>query len=133
MSVTIRPYVNGGWEVDIRVELPDGTVIRERKKAPSASKAAAQRWADARERVLLVHGKPKPVQKRGGARAARRLHRSLLQSSGFDLNCGGILEATGNGARHLRAGKVPPPPTDNSRLACALTASVNGPRFQDRV
>ena len=25
MSVTVRPYVNGGWEVDIRVELPDGT------------------------------------------------------------------------------------------------------------
>ena len=63
MSVTIRPYVNGGWEVDIRVELPDGTVIRERKKAPSSSKTAAQRWAEARERVLLVHGKPKPVKK----------------------------------------------------------------------
>jgi hypothetical protein len=43
MSVTIGPYVNGGCEVDIRVELPDGTVIRERKKAPSASKAAARR------------------------------------------------------------------------------------------
>jgi hypothetical protein len=63
MSVTIRPYVNGGWEADIRVELPDGTVIRERKKAPSSSKTAAQRWAEARERVLLVHGKPKPVKK----------------------------------------------------------------------
>jgi hypothetical protein len=24
MSVTIRPYVNGGWEADIRVALPDG-------------------------------------------------------------------------------------------------------------
>ena len=33
MSVTIRPYINGGWEADIRVALPDGTVIRERKKA----------------------------------------------------------------------------------------------------
>ena len=33
MSVTVRPYVNGGWEVDIRVQLPDGSVIRERKKA----------------------------------------------------------------------------------------------------
>lgn len=62
MSVTIRPYVNGGWEVDIRVELPDGTDIRERKKAPSLSKTAAQRWAEARERVLLVEGKPKPVK-----------------------------------------------------------------------
>jgi integrase len=62
MSVTVRPYVTGGWEVDIRVELPDGTRIRERKKAPSTSKSAAQRWAEARERVLLVHGKPKPLQ-----------------------------------------------------------------------
>jgi hypothetical protein len=33
MSVTVRPYVNGGWEVDIRVQLPDGSVIRERKHA----------------------------------------------------------------------------------------------------
>jgi len=41
MSVTIRPYVSGGWEVDIRVELPDGSIIRERKKAPSSSKTAA--------------------------------------------------------------------------------------------
>ena len=63
MSVTIRPYINGGWEVDIRVEHPDGTVIRERKKAPSASKSASQRWAEARERVLLLHGKPKPVKR----------------------------------------------------------------------
>jgi integrase len=62
MSVTIRPYINGGWEVDIRIELPDGTLIRERKKAPSTSKTAAQRWAEARERVLLVHGKPKPTK-----------------------------------------------------------------------
>jgi integrase len=61
MSVTIRPYINGGWEADIRVVLPDGSVIRERKKAPTESKSAAQRWADARERVLLTHGKPKPV------------------------------------------------------------------------
>jgi integrase len=62
MSVTIRPYVSGGWEVDIRVHLPDGTVVRERRKAPTASKAAAERWAEARERVLLVNGKPKPRQ-----------------------------------------------------------------------
>jgi hypothetical protein len=50
MSVTIRPYISGGWEADIRVVLPDGSVIRERKKAPTESKSAAQRWADARER-----------------------------------------------------------------------------------
>jgi hypothetical protein len=63
MSVTVRPYVNGGWEVDIRVELPDGTIIRERKKASATGKAAAQRWAEARERVLLVNGKPKRATK----------------------------------------------------------------------
>ena len=63
MSVTVRPYVNGGWEVDIRVQLPDGRVVRERKKSSASSKLAAQKWAEARERVLLVHGKPKPVQK----------------------------------------------------------------------
>jgi hypothetical protein len=62
MSVTIRPYVDGGWEVDIRVVLPDGALIRERRKAPTASKSAAQRWAEARERVLLVNGKPDRVK-----------------------------------------------------------------------
>jgi hypothetical protein len=32
MSVTVRPYVNGGWEVDIRVQLPDGSVIRDARR-----------------------------------------------------------------------------------------------------
>jgi hypothetical protein len=58
MSVTVRPYVDGGGEVDIRIALPDGTVLRECRKAPTASKSAAQRWAESRERVLLVNGKP---------------------------------------------------------------------------
>jgi integrase len=62
MSVTVRPYVNGGWEVDIRVQLADGSVIRERKKAAASSKQAAQKWAESRERVLLVYGKPKPAK-----------------------------------------------------------------------
>ena len=55
MSVTVRPYVNGGWEVDIRVQLPDGSVIRERKRAAASSKQAAQKCAESRERVLLGH------------------------------------------------------------------------------
>ena len=63
MSVTVRPYVNGGWEVDIRIPLPDGTDIRERRKAPATGKSGAQKWGEARERVLLVHGKPKPANK----------------------------------------------------------------------
>jgi len=36
--------------VDIRVELPDGTEHRQRRKAPMSSKSAAQRWGEARER-----------------------------------------------------------------------------------
>jgi hypothetical protein len=71
MSVTVRPYVNGGWEVDIRVQLPDGRMVRERKKSSASSKLAAQNWAEARERVLLVHGKPKPVQKERPSRYPR--------------------------------------------------------------
>src|SRR5215217_4680414 len=50
MSVTVRPYRRGGWEVDIRVELPDHTEHRQRRKAPVSSKSAAQRWGESRER-----------------------------------------------------------------------------------
>ena len=54
MSVTIRPYRGGGWEVDIRVVSPDGTRHkRERKHAPISSRSAVGRWAEARERVLF--------------------------------------------------------------------------------
>jgi integrase len=54
MSVTIRPYRGGGWEVDIRVVSPDGTRHkRERKHAPISSRSAFGRWAAARERVLF--------------------------------------------------------------------------------
>ena len=50
MSVILRPYRRGGWEVDIRLVLPDDSEHRERRKAPMATKSAAQRWAEARER-----------------------------------------------------------------------------------
>jgi integrase len=54
MSVTIRPYRRGGWEVDIRVVTPDGVrQFRERKLAPVSSRSAAVRWAEGRERVLF--------------------------------------------------------------------------------
>ena len=54
MSVTIRPYRRGGWEVDIRVVAPDGSrEIRERKRAPTSARSAAMRWAESRERVLF--------------------------------------------------------------------------------
>ena len=50
MSVTVRPYRRGGWEVDIRVELPDHTEHRQRRRSRVSSKSAAQRWGEARER-----------------------------------------------------------------------------------
>ena len=57
MSVTIRPYQGGPeWEVDIRVKLPDGTMKRERLKAPVLSRSAALRWGQAREREILRKG-----------------------------------------------------------------------------
>src|SRR3954471_8557620 len=58
MSVTLRPYRSGGWEVDITIRLPDGRQYRERKRASRFSKSAAQRWAQDRERYLLQHGPP---------------------------------------------------------------------------
>src|SRR5437867_5267376 len=59
MSVTVRPYRRGGWHVDIRLRLPDGTPFRERKRI-TASKTAAQRWGEERERHLLQNGRPRP-------------------------------------------------------------------------
>ncbi|HEX9084723.1 MAG TPA: helix-turn-helix domain-containing protein [Gemmatimonadaceae bacterium] len=54
MSVTIRPYRRGGWEINIRVVTPDGTRrLRERKRAPMSSRSAAMRWAEGRERILF--------------------------------------------------------------------------------
>src|SRR3954471_12677022 len=54
MSVTIRPYRKGGWEGDIAVVTPDGARRgRERKLSPLASKTAALRWAEGRERLLF--------------------------------------------------------------------------------
>jgi integrase len=50
MSVTVRSYRGGGWEVDIRVTLPDGSKHRLRRKSPVRSKAGAQRWGEGRER-----------------------------------------------------------------------------------
>ena len=56
MSVKIRPYRRGGWEVDIMFRFADGTPHRERRKAPMQSKSAALRWGQDRERYLLQHG-----------------------------------------------------------------------------
>jgi hypothetical protein len=60
MSVTVRPYRRGGWEVDVTIRLPDGSRLRERSKSPASSKSAAQRWGEDRERHLLQHGPAQP-------------------------------------------------------------------------
>ncbi len=60
MSTKVRPYKrNGqvrGWEVDIQLAMPDGTILRERKKAPVSSKSGARRWGENLERELLLKG-----------------------------------------------------------------------------
>ena len=42
MSVTVGPYRQGGWEVDVRVVLQDATRRRDRRRAPVSSKSAAE-------------------------------------------------------------------------------------------
>jgi hypothetical protein len=56
MSVTVRPYRRGGFEVDIQWRSHDGRRQRERKRIDTTSKTAAQRWGEGRERELLIRG-----------------------------------------------------------------------------
>ena len=62
MSITLRPYRRGGWEVDITLRLPNGSRHRERKRVSHSSRSAARRWGEDRERFLLQHGPPSPVK-----------------------------------------------------------------------
>jgi len=50
MTVKLRLYKRGGWEVDIQLVGPDGRSLRLRRKAPTKSKSEAKRWGDALER-----------------------------------------------------------------------------------
>lgn len=60
MSVLVKPNRNGrGWQVDVRVRLPDGSRYRDRRRI-TASKSAAQRWGEDRERHVLRFGLPTP-------------------------------------------------------------------------
>ena len=60
MSVRVVSYPSGGWEVDIRLRLPNGSRHRERRVVSHSSKSAAQRWGEDRERHLLQHGPAQP-------------------------------------------------------------------------
>ena len=46
MSVKVRPYRRGGWEVDVRVQLPNGRERRERKRAPALVHLRCNRLPD---------------------------------------------------------------------------------------
>jgi integrase len=56
MSVRVVPYESGGFEVDVRLKLPNGVQYRERKVLKGVSKSNATRWGQDRERFLLQHG-----------------------------------------------------------------------------
>jgi integrase len=56
MSVKVRKYKRGGWEVDIRTRLADGTFIRERVRSWLESKSGALRWGQQREAFLIQNG-----------------------------------------------------------------------------
>jgi len=60
MSVVVRQSKKGWLEVDIRVRLPDGSEVRERKKAPCTSRKAAERWGEQRAAQFAVNGPPRP-------------------------------------------------------------------------
>ena len=62
MSVVVRQSKKGWLEVDIRVRLPDGNEVRERKKAPCTSRKAAERCGEQRAAQFAVHGPPRPQQ-----------------------------------------------------------------------
>ena len=55
MTVRVRPYKRGGWEVDITLTIPGRPRIRDRKKSPVTGKSAAKRWGEERERQLIQH------------------------------------------------------------------------------
>jgi integrase len=56
--VKLRPSRNGrGWEYDIIFRWPEGDRFRERRDVPVSSRSDAQRYADARQSVLLARGR----------------------------------------------------------------------------
>jgi len=62
MSVKVRPYKRGGWEVDVTIRLPDGRRFRERTRSAVRSRTAATRWGQNREQHLLLHGRSQPAR-----------------------------------------------------------------------
>jgi integrase-like protein len=63
MSVKVRSYRSGIWQVDVVYRLPNGQRTRERRRVRVSSKSSAKRWGEERERHLLHHG-PRPLQQK---------------------------------------------------------------------
>src|SRR5437762_6158701 len=63
MSVRVRGCRTGCWVVDVIYRLPNGRRARERRRVRVSSKSAAQRWGEAHERHLLLHGPTPPETK----------------------------------------------------------------------
>lgn len=81
MTVKVRPYRNGGWEVDIVLELDDGQKLRRRLKSPVSSKSGSLRWGRERERHLIKHG-PEPKQRKPKQqRPTRRRSSARMESN----------------------------------------------------
>lgn len=58
MSVRIVPARAGkGFEYDVRIVWPEGGRLRERGKCPMTGKDPSKRWAEARERAIMLEGK----------------------------------------------------------------------------
>ncbi|HUK37147.1 MAG TPA: site-specific integrase [Vicinamibacterales bacterium] len=63
MSVRVRATTSGAWIVDVMYRRSDGRRARERRRVRVATKSAAQRWGEQRERHLMLHGPTPPKQK----------------------------------------------------------------------
>ena len=79
MSVKVRPYRRGGWEVDVRTVAPNGTRRRDRRRAPVSSKSAALRWGEARERELLIRQSATPTKPRKEVPTLREFGERFLE------------------------------------------------------
>jgi integrase len=90
MSVAVRKFKRGGWEVDIIVRQPDGSKLRDRTVVSLSSKTAARRWGEERERLIAINGKhereevptlaefaPRYIEQH--AKANRQKHSTIIQ------------------------------------------------------
>lgn len=90
MTVAIRKFRRGGWEVDIIVRQPDGSKLRDRTVVSLSSKTAARRWGEERERLIAINGKhereavptlaefaPRYIEQH--AKANRQKHSTIIQ------------------------------------------------------